>query len=398
MTSNVHILNGIGGIVNQENTRNDIDLKELEKQMIQGGIVEEKAPDPVNKLNMELKMAAEKLGISFDDVDSANNAGGSGGESTSSNAYESGHTSGAYTPAIDDYSSGNSIHNTTAFNAGNTNDGNNSTGYAYGNTMGNTMGSTMGGTANAYNTTDGCNGSTANAYNTTDGYDRGGHDTGYVSPPISFGGAYNTGDMSEMTKTIEQERRSHINSVLNMDAQNFSLEKEKQEDRKCAMLAEIDSLITVLQMEDIDLSRIPTVDENSDVGTIEATLKILRHKNDQNRCCTFAEESMMFGAYILEDIFDGKKTYFGKYKPDMVGWHNQLAVKLKRVRYDTGVMVGTMMDSYGVGSGTRFMLEIVPNMFLYSRMKKQQSNQPPMSGMMISDAEMENASMRIRNN
>jgi hypothetical protein len=93
----------------------------------------------------------------------------------------------------------------------------------------------------------------------------------------------------------------------------FSFEKEKREDMKCAMLAEIDSLMGNLAEEDVDLTRIPRVDRNSSYEEVEIVLKMLRHKNDHTRYCSFAEEFLLFGAYALEELFDGKRTWFGRY-------------------------------------------------------------------------------------
>jgi hypothetical protein len=106
---------------------------------------------------------------------------------------------------------------------------------------------------------------------------------------------------------------------------------------------------------------------------------------------------MMFAAYALEDLFDGKQVWFGRWSPDLTGWHNNLNVKLKRVRYDTGLVVGGIMEDYNIGPGTRIALEILPNAFLYSKMKKQQRGQPSLADIEISQVETEAATARLRN-
>jgi hypothetical protein len=176
---------------------------------------------------------------------------------------------------------------------------------------------------------------------------------------------------------MEQERREHIDTVMgNTDSGGFSFEKEKREDVKCAMLAEIDSLMGSLVEEDIDLTRIPRVDRNSSYDEVEAVLKMLRHKNDHTRYCSFAEEFLLFGAYGLEELFDGKRTWFGRYQPDLTGWHNHVNIKLRRMRHDTGQLVNGVMQDYNIGPGARVLLELLPNMVLYSKMRKQQHHQP----------------------
>lgn len=194
--------------------------------------------------------------------------------------------------------------------------------------------------------------------------------------------------------TNEEERRHQINSVNEeMGATSIiSLENEKKEDSKSHMLEEIDSLIYSLQEEEIDLSRIPAVDRSSSYEMIDSVLKTLRHKNDRLRYCNFAEEFLLLGAYSLEDLFDGQRTWFGRYRPSLKGWHQQVNVKLRRMRHDTSQLVSGIMQDYNIGPAARLLLELVPNMFLHSKMCKDQSDAPAL----YSDAEMASASQRIR--
>jgi hypothetical protein len=196
-------------------------------------------------------------------------------------------------------------------------------------------------------------------------------------------------------RTYEQERRSHIDTVMGAADANHLFEREKREDMKCAMLAEIDSLKHTLENYDVNLENIPKVNRSSEFSEIESVLKILRYKNDNSRYCDFAEEFLLFGAYTLEDLFDGKRMWLGRYQPDLTGWHNNVNVKLKRMRHDTGQLVSGVMQDYNIGPGARICLELIPNLVLYSKMKKQQHSQP---GLFIDagDEEMEQAKSRIR--
>ena len=96
--------------------------------------------------------------------------------------------------------------------------------------------------------------------------------------------------------------------------------------------------------------------------------KILRLKNDRNRYCSFAEEIILAGAQGIEHLFDGKKEWFGR-KPDLVGWHQTVKVKLRRMRFETSTMVQGVMQEYNMSPGMRLMLELIPSMFLYSRQR-----------------------------
>lgn len=374
MSGEAHILKGFEAIVNQDNVRPGVDLKALERQMISGGIVSQ-APrerDPSEKLNDALSQAAKKLGIDFDDI--------SGKRAAAKVATPPRPAMKVASPVRSD-SSGN-------FRSESTPGGNfrlerpESKQYVnqYGNQHGNEQ---------------------EDEPDNDDPHDsesdHGDYNEAAETPPSTFARAQppRAGD-SLLTRTLEQERRTHIDSVVGSGGnQDFSLEKEKREDLKCSMLAEIDSLITSLSMEEVNLERIPKVDMRSSFEDVETTLKILRHKNDQTRCCTFAEEGLMFAAYALEDLFDGKQVWFGRWSPDLTGYHNQMNVKLRRVRYDTGQIVGAIMEDYNIGPGFRIGLEIIPNMFLYSKMRKQQHSQPGLG--ITDDTEVERANTNLRN-
>jgi hypothetical protein len=119
---------------------------------------------------------------------------------------------------------------------------------------------------------------------------------------------------------------------------------------------------------------------------------MLRHKNDHARYCSFAEEFLIFGAYALEELFDGKRKWFGRYQPDLTGWHNHVNVKIKRMQHDTSKIVSEVMQDYNIGSGARLLLELVPSMILYSKMRKQQHGEPGL----FSDMSMADASRNLR--
>lgn len=177
--------------------------------------------------------------------------------------------------------------------------------------------------------------------------------------------------------TREEQRRSHIKNVIGDNRpslQDFSFEKEREEDYKCEMLAEIDYLIEGLRDSGVDTSRIPAVDESADIVSIEKVVKVLRHKVDHSRYCTFAEEFILSGAHGLEYLFDGKNMWFGRWNPNLTGWHTQVHRKLRRMRTDTGKIVSHIMNDYDIGPFMRICLELVPNMFLFSTKKSEQDS------------------------
>ncbi len=179
-------------------------------------------------------------------------------------------------------------------------------------------------------------------------------------------------------RTAEQSRREHIDSVMTPAHRGFSFETEKKEDEKNVMLAEIDNLISLLEEDDVDLSRIPKVDRSSEFSEVESVLKILRHKNDNARYCSFAEEFLIFGAIGLEELFNGERSWMG-YKPDLSGWSNHVNVKLKRMRHDTSTIVSEIMEYHGVSPLMRILLELIPSAAIHSRRQSERRHEKPFS-------------------
>lgn len=200
------------------------------------------------------------------------------------------------------------------------------------------------------------------------------------------------------SRTMEQTRRTHIDHVLsdvnfsNVDA--YSLEKEKQRDLKHSMLAEISDLRNILEDLGVDLGRIREVDINSDFDDIESTLKLLRYKNDHAQFTHMAEELMMGAATGLEMLFDGERKWFGHFQPDLTGWHHSLRAKFSRIRYDTGQLVGHVVQD--IHPIWRLILEIVPSMFLHARSRQRSRQEKDLFN--DDDEEFKSARARLREN
>jgi hypothetical protein len=186
--------------------------------------------------------------------------------------------------------------------------------------------------------------------------------------------------MSEMQggRTNDEEKHNKIRyamSNMGINPHSSFLEREKKEDAKSAMLEEIDFLRDELLSCHYSIERIPHVTQKSSYEEIESILRLLRHKSDRIKYCEFAESFLMLGAYGLEEIFNGKNNWFG-YKPDLTGWSNHVDIKLRRMRHDTSQLVSQAMHDYNIGPGARILLELVPNAIIYSRQKKQTYSEP----------------------
>jgi hypothetical protein len=178
---------------------------------------------------------------------------------------------------------------------------------------------------------------------------------------------------TQQTRITDEQKRQTVlrNAIASDEGLKFSVEKEKEEDDKAILLEQIDTLLEGLRDDSIDVSRIPHVDSSSSIEDIENVHKTLRLKNDRNRYCSFAEECILAGSGGLEWAFDGKKSYFGR-RPNVDGWSSTVQVKLRRMRYDTSTFVSGVMQDYNLSHGTRIMLELLPSLFLYSKMKRSQ--------------------------
>ena len=188
--------------------------------------------------------------------------------------------------------------------------------------------------------------------------------------------------------TMEEDKQYKINKVLgDIDDKEleFSVEKEKDEDRKASLMEQIDMLKITLEDDGIDISGIPPITKNSSITDVQNIYKILRLKNDRNRYCSFAEELILSGSYGMEYLFNGEKEWFGK-KPDLTGWSSTVKVKLRRMRYETSSFVQEIMQEYNLSPGIRLALELIPSMFLYSRNRRLSHNDN-----LVSDSDYKNA-------
>jgi len=179
--------------------------------------------------------------------------------------------------------------------------------------------------------------------------------------------------------TDEQKRQSHINKFMNSieenDGEIYDLGNAEIEDDKNRLLDRIDTLRTILEEDEVDISHIQEVDRNSKYDEIKYVHRMLAIKNDTRRCSSLAEEGVLMVAYALEDIFDGKRTFFGRFRPNLVGWHTTAQNKLRRMRYETSTIVSDTLKKNNVGYVGRIGLELIPSMIIYSKRKQSVSTE-----------------------
>lgn len=172
-------------------------------------------------------------------------------------------------------------------------------------------------------------------------------------------------------------RHEHLDDVLKTYTGNYSdvnLEREHEEDLKATLLEDIDELKSELSTDGVDLSRIPDADQDTDLEKVKKIHKILRMKYDRKRCNSLGSEIILAGAQGLGYICDGKRR-FGPFRPNLVGWHNTVRAKLRRMHYETSTIVSGIMQEYNVGPLTRVLMELVPSGILYSHMANEQKDE-----------------------
>jgi len=348
----VYIVTGMDAIINPDNIRPGMtsqDLQALETRMLEGGMLTTRVKEPQDKFQDELAATAKKYGINFGDAAPSKPA-------TAQTAPTQAYSAPTYSQTAQTTPTYNYAQSLAA------SEYDEETGADSGDDEYDPSTSGIGALPSDI----------LGSVNPNDAYGN-----ALATAGDSYGGSYGAtyGANSTMAAyTQEQQRVSRINNVIG-EGVGFSLEQERKEDLKCAMLAEIDNLMDALEKEDIDLSRIPRVDRKSEYDDVSSVLKMLRHKNDHSRYCGFAEEFLLFGALAMERLFDGKTTYLSRYNPDLTGWHNHLNMKVKRMRTDTSQIVSSVMHDWNISPGVRILLELIPNMIIYSNMRSQQHGQ-----------------------
>jgi len=197
--------------------------------------------------------------------------------------------------------------------------------------------------------------------------------------------------------TEDQQRQKNIDQFMDNiedeDGEVYDMETAELEDDKHRLLDRIDTLRTILEEDDVDVSHIPEVDQESTYDEVKYVHRMLDIKNDSRRCSSLAEEGVLMIAYALEDVFDGKRTFFGSFRPNLVGWHTTAQNKLRRMRYETSTIVSDTLKSHNVGHIGRIGLELIPSMIIYSKRKQSASTEQDL----VDSKEFNDALRDIRN-
>ena len=178
-------------------------------------------------------------------------------------------------------------------------------------------------------------------------------------------------DSNYLRRTEEEKKQQHISNVIKtMNKDNkyddFSIEKEREDDDKIILIEQIDNLRDVLETDNVKLNKIPSASLDMPIRKLREIKKILTLKNDRQRLCIAAEEIILSIVNLIEYVFNGERDFFGMY-PDLVGWPSTVRQKLRRMRPETSMMVSDFMRQYKINGTSRLLIELVPSMFLYSK-------------------------------
>ncbi len=185
-------------------------------------------------------------------------------------------------------------------------------------------------------------------------------------PPI------NDKKLQTMTTEAVQQKKvdSALQDITGADIDDKELKEMADDTEKIDLLDQIDTLREILEEDGEDLSKIPPVNATSPLIDIQTVLRRLRLKNERVRNKSFADNTALVGAMLLEHVFDGNRKIFGK-TYDMSDCSDTLKIYLRRMRYETSSLVHQIMDYFGIGPTARNSMEILFAMLLHSRRKRQ---------------------------
>jgi hypothetical protein len=169
-----------------------------------------------------------------------------------------------------------------------------------------------------------------------------------------------------------------LTAYSGVDTQLDILNKEKEKEEISALLGDIGELRYELTQDEINISDVQEVSKDSSLDEVKSVYNILKRRYERRRLNSLGTEAVIALAQGLEYIFDGERK-IGPYAPDLTNWHNTVRTKLRKMRYETSSVVGTVLDKFNVGPMGRIAIELVPSALLHSKMRKDSRGKPSYS-------------------
>lgn len=196
-----------------------------------------------------------------------------------------------------------------------------------------------------------------NMYDTNE-YNNSPSSYGHNNLPSNYGGHDNNDkDDIVLNSVIENMGYGKTTNTSTM------MDENKMEEYKTRLLIEIDQLYN--ELTDYNPEEIkPEVNQNSSLDEIKRARNILVTKCEVYCAKIMSEEVLIFfGQNIIEKIFNGKNSFFGK-KPNLNGWtQRQLIPKIRRTNF--GAVREVQKVYNGLNTPMKFIIEVFLSMFNY---------------------------------
>ena len=194
------------------------------------------------------------------------------------------------------------------------------------------------------------------------------------SPTLSSKSMPQNKKFNDFNKVINKINPKTNNENNNSKSYINTFYEEEVKNKKAMLIEQIQLLKLLLEEDGENVDKIPDVSEYDDIKKLEHIHRILKIKKDRAQFSTMGEEILLFFVHLLENVFDGKTTYFGKYAPDLRGFHCNVQQRLRRNRFETSTIVSNIVENYQISPQSKLLLELIPSLFLYSFTKSQHTS------------------------
>ena len=183
--------------------------------------------------------------------------------------------------------------------------------------------------------------------------------TDYSRPTYSEPATYNLPKIEHKDKyfnqvTQEEMRKSVMSQIIPKtvdDPYMNIIDQEQQENDKTGLLAQISSIIEVLESENVKGLEKYKVSETDSYDKIKKVHSVIMNLHLTRRYQEIFETGITEFAGFIESTFDGKKEVLG-YKPNMKNYRMVASNSMRKLRPQTMQIVNSM---FGTGGGSSIM-------------------------------------------
>jgi len=166
--------------------------------------------------------------------------------------------------------------------------------------------------------------------------------------------------------TNEQIFRKQVDNAFGGGDTNTSFSDVKKEQEIYLLLAQIEEYKEEICASGCELKGVAEHTINDNIKDIRNTLGMLRRRLDVIRYTDISGELMTLAAKFIERIFNGKRVFLGKYKPDLTGWSKSIQPRIRRCKPEASEAVSGVLEEYELGFMMRVALELLPSAFTYT--------------------------------